>query len=86
MPCDKQWCSECYALSIPLPIKNNQHKIEFRIQDEEVPVTLIYLAENQPVIILKYFNNKEQEIKPEKAHEIDARYDLRYPEKDTLIL
>ncbi|KAG9288463.1 hypothetical protein G9A89_015669 [Geosiphon pyriformis] len=25
-------------------------------------------------------------IKPEKAHEIDARYDLRYPDKNTLVL
>ncbi|KAG9298094.1 hypothetical protein G9A89_004958 [Geosiphon pyriformis] len=86
MPCDKQWCPECYALSISLPIKDDQHKIKFRIQDEKVPVTLIYLAENQPAITLKYFNNKGQGIKPEKAHKIDARYDLRYSEKDTLIL
>ncbi|KAG9291199.1 hypothetical protein G9A89_004602 [Geosiphon pyriformis] len=86
MPCDKQWCSECYALSIPLPIKDDQHKIKFGIQDKEVSVTLIYLAKNQPAIILKYFNNKGQGIKPEKAHKIDAGYDLRYSEKNTLIL
>ncbi|KAG9307768.1 hypothetical protein G9A89_023333 [Geosiphon pyriformis] len=86
MSCDEQWCPECYAFSIPLPIKDDQHEIEFGIQDEKVPITLIYLTENQPVIIFKYFNNKRQEIKPEKAHEIDAGYDLRYPEKNTLIL
>ncbi|KAG9298869.1 hypothetical protein G9A89_015890 [Geosiphon pyriformis] len=77
MPCDEH---------IPLPIKDDQHEIEFGIQDEEVPVTLIYLTKNQPVITLKYFNNKKQRIKSKKAHEIDAGYDLRYPEKDTLIL
>ncbi|KAG9299093.1 hypothetical protein G9A89_020406 [Geosiphon pyriformis] len=58
MPCDKQWCPECYALSILLPIKDDQHEIKFEIQYKE----------------------------PEKAHEINTGYDLRYPEKDTLIL
>ncbi|KAG9301468.1 hypothetical protein G9A89_006565 [Geosiphon pyriformis] len=64
----------------------DQNKIEFGTQEEEIPIILIYLTENQSAITLKYFNNKEQEIKPEKAHEIDAEYDLRYPEKETLIL
>ncbi|KAG9300811.1 hypothetical protein G9A89_003160 [Geosiphon pyriformis] len=86
MPCDKQWCPKCYALSIPLPIKDDQHEIKFGIQDKKVPVTLIYLAKNQSVITLKYFNNKRQGIKSEKAHKINAGYDLRYPKKDTLIL
>ncbi|KAG9295309.1 hypothetical protein G9A89_021240 [Geosiphon pyriformis] len=86
MPCNEQWCPECYTLSIPLPIKDNQYEIEFGIQNEEVPVTFIYLTENQLAITLKYFNNKGQGIKPEKAHKIDAEYDLRYPERNTLIL
>ncbi|KAG9299334.1 hypothetical protein G9A89_013982 [Geosiphon pyriformis] len=42
--------------------------------------------EDKPALQLKYFNNNGQEIKPEKAHEIDAGYDLRYPGKDTLTL
>ncbi|KAG9289369.1 hypothetical protein G9A89_007930 [Geosiphon pyriformis] len=41
---------------------------------------------DEPALQLKYFNNNRQGIKPEKAHEIDAGYDLRYPGKDTLIL
>ncbi|KAG9293793.1 hypothetical protein G9A89_019131 [Geosiphon pyriformis] len=86
IPCNKQWCSECYALSIPLPIENDQNKIEFRTQEEKIPVIPIYLTKNQSAIILKYFNNERQGIKPEKAHEINARYDLRYSEKETLIL
>ncbi|KAG9301694.1 hypothetical protein G9A89_016765 [Geosiphon pyriformis] len=81
-------CPECYALSIPLPSKNNENKIEFGKPEatEEIETTPIYLIKNQPALQLKYFNNNEQGIKPEKAHEIDAGYDLRYPDKDTLIL
>ncbi|KAG9301593.1 hypothetical protein G9A89_016663 [Geosiphon pyriformis] len=88
MSCDEQWCSECYALSIPLPSKNDENEIEFGEPEEteEIETTPIYLIENQPALQLKYFNNNGQEIKPEKAHEIDAGYDLRYPGKDTLVL
>ncbi|KAG9302819.1 hypothetical protein G9A89_009596 [Geosiphon pyriformis] len=88
MLCDEQWCPECYALSIPLPSKNDENKIEFGEPEatEEIEATLIYLIKNQPVLQLKYFNNNKQEIKPKKTHEIDAGYDLRYPDKDTLIL
>ncbi|KAG9288113.1 hypothetical protein G9A89_017708 [Geosiphon pyriformis] len=88
MPCNKQWCSECYALSIPLPSKNNENEIEFGESEatEEIEMTPIYLIKNQPALQLKYFNNNGQGIKPEKAHEIDARYDLRYPDKNTLVL
>ncbi|KAG9289997.1 hypothetical protein G9A89_010303 [Geosiphon pyriformis] len=88
MPCDKQWCLECYALSIPLSSKSDKYKIEFGEPKatEEIETTLIYLIENQPASQLKYFDNNKQRIKPEKAHEIDAEYNLRYPEKDTLTL
>ncbi|KAG9299332.1 hypothetical protein G9A89_013980 [Geosiphon pyriformis] len=88
MSCNEQWCSECYALSIPLPSENNENEIEFGEpkETEEIETTPIYLIENQPALQLKYFNNNGQEIKPEKAHEIDAGYDLRYPGKDTLVL
>ncbi|KAG9293512.1 hypothetical protein G9A89_005515 [Geosiphon pyriformis] len=88
MPCDDQWCLECYALSIPLPDKNNKNEIEFGVSEqvEELPTTPIYLFEKQPPLQLKYFDNHGQEIRPEKAHEIDAGYDLKYPGKDTLIL
>ncbi|KAG9290182.1 hypothetical protein G9A89_022158 [Geosiphon pyriformis] len=88
MPCDEQWCPECYALSIPLPSENDENKIEFGEPEamEEIETTPIYLIKNQPALQLKYFNNNGQEIKPEKAHEIDAGYDLRYPSKDTLVL
>ncbi|KAG9297777.1 hypothetical protein G9A89_011292 [Geosiphon pyriformis] len=88
MPCDKQWCPECYALSIPLPSENNENKIEFGEPEEteEIETTPIYLIKNQPALQLKYFNNNGQGIKPEKAHKIDAGYDLRYPGKNTLVL
>ncbi|KAG9291311.1 hypothetical protein G9A89_021813 [Geosiphon pyriformis] len=88
MPCDEQWCSKCYALSILLPSKNDENEIEFGEPEEteEIETTTIYLIENQPALQLKYFNNNGQKIKPEKAHEIDAEYDLRYPGKDTLVL
>ncbi|KAG9291528.1 hypothetical protein G9A89_021947 [Geosiphon pyriformis] len=88
MPCDEQWCPECYALSIPLPSKNDENEIEFGDSEEteEIETTPSYLIENQPALQLKYFNNNGQRIKPEKAHEIDAGYDLRYPDKDTLVL
>ncbi|KAG9296151.1 hypothetical protein G9A89_014743 [Geosiphon pyriformis] len=69
-------CSKCYALSIPLPSKSNEYKIE---------TTPIYLIKNQSASQLKYFNNNGQEIKLEKAHEIDAGYNLRYPGKNTLV-
>ncbi|KAG9301735.1 hypothetical protein G9A89_003281 [Geosiphon pyriformis] len=88
MPCDEQWCPECYALSIPLPSENDKNEIEFGKPEamEEIETTPIYLIENQPALQLKYFNNNGQGIKPKKAHEIDAGYDLRYLGKDTLVL
>ncbi|KAG9297311.1 hypothetical protein G9A89_002000 [Geosiphon pyriformis] len=87
MPCDEQWCPECYTLSIPLLSKSNKYEIEFRESEttEEIETTPIYLIKNQSALQLKYFNNNGQGIKLEKAHEIDAGYDLRYPEKDTLV-
>ncbi|KAG9287864.1 hypothetical protein G9A89_017459 [Geosiphon pyriformis] len=88
MPCNEQWCPECYALSVPLPSENDENEIEFGEPEatEEIETTPIYLIESQPVLQLKYFNNNGQGIKPEKAHEIDAGYDLRYPDKNTLVL
>ncbi|KAG9296268.1 hypothetical protein G9A89_014860 [Geosiphon pyriformis] len=88
MPCDEQWCPECYAFRIPLSSKSNENKIEFGEPKtmEEIETTPIYLIKNQPALQLKYFNNNGQGIKPEKAHEINAGYDLRYSDKDTLVL
>ncbi|KAG9298598.1 hypothetical protein G9A89_000817 [Geosiphon pyriformis] len=73
---------------ISLPSKSDEYEIEFGEPKamEEIKTTLIYLIKNQPILQLKYFNNNRQGIKPEKAHEIDAGYDLRYPDKDTLVL
>ncbi|KAG9285806.1 hypothetical protein G9A89_013231 [Geosiphon pyriformis] len=81
-------CSECYALNILLPEENNENEIEFGVSKlvKELPTTPIYLLEKQPPLQLKYFDNHGQRIRPEKAHEIDARYDLRYLEKNTLVL
>ncbi|KAG9296713.1 hypothetical protein G9A89_001345 [Geosiphon pyriformis] len=88
MPCDKQWCSECYALSISLLSKNDKNEIEFEEPKatEKIETTPIYLIKNQPALQLKYFNNNRQRIKPEKAHKIDAGYDLKYLNKDALVL
>ncbi|KAG9303215.1 hypothetical protein G9A89_004045 [Geosiphon pyriformis] len=88
MPCNDQWGLECYALSIPLPDENDENEIEFGVSElvEELPTTPIYLLKKQPLLQLKYFDNHGQGIRPEKAHEIDAKYDLRYSGKDTLIL
>ncbi|KAG9303132.1 hypothetical protein G9A89_005090 [Geosiphon pyriformis] len=88
MPCDNQWCLECYALSIPLPDENNENEIEFGVSElvKKLLTTPIYLLEKQPPLQLKYFDNHGQGIRPEKVHEIDAGYDLRYPGKDTLVL
>ncbi|KAG9301368.1 hypothetical protein G9A89_018040 [Geosiphon pyriformis] len=88
MPCDNQWCLECYALSIPLPDKNDENEIEFEVFElvEELPITSIYLLENQLPLQLKYFDNHGQGIRPEKAHKINTEYDLRYLGKDTLVL
>ncbi|KAG9286217.1 hypothetical protein G9A89_014203 [Geosiphon pyriformis] len=87
MSCDDKWCLECYALSISLSSKNDQEKIEFgEHKPKEKSITIpIYLTENQLIIQLKYFDNNGKRIKPEKAHEIDAGYNLRYPGKDTLV-
>ncbi|KAG9296234.1 hypothetical protein G9A89_014826 [Geosiphon pyriformis] len=88
MPCDDQWCLECYALSIPLPDENDKNEIEFGVSKlvEKLPTTVIYLLEKQPPLQLKYFDNHGQGIRPEKAHEIDAGYNLKYPGKDNLVL
>ncbi|KAG9299070.1 hypothetical protein G9A89_020383 [Geosiphon pyriformis] len=49
MPCDEQWCPECYALNIPLPSKSDENEIEFGEPEaiEEIETTPIYLIENQ---------------------------------------
>ncbi|KAG9288697.1 hypothetical protein G9A89_004316 [Geosiphon pyriformis] len=88
MSCDNQWCPECYAISILLPSKNDKYEIEFGEPEtkKEIATTLIYLIKNQLALQLKYFNNNGQEIKPEKAHNIDAEYDLQYPGKNILVL
>ncbi|KAG9295289.1 hypothetical protein G9A89_021220 [Geosiphon pyriformis] len=88
MPCNDKWCSKCYAFSIALLSENDQKKIEFGKQEtkKEIATTPIYLTENQPAIQHKYFDNNGQGIKPEKAHKIDAGYDLKYLGKDTLVL
>ncbi|KAG9289786.1 hypothetical protein G9A89_015366 [Geosiphon pyriformis] len=78
MPCDEQWCLECYALSIPLLSESDEYEIEFGEPKatEEIEMTPVYLIKSQPALQLKYFNNNGQGIKPEKAHEIDAGYNL----------
>ncbi|KAG9285656.1 hypothetical protein G9A89_009296 [Geosiphon pyriformis] len=50
MPCNDQWCLECYALSIPLPDENNENKIEFGVSElvKELPTTSIYFLKKQP--------------------------------------
>ncbi|KAG9284822.1 hypothetical protein G9A89_003745 [Geosiphon pyriformis] len=80
MPCDDKY--------IFLSSKNDQKEIKFGKPEtkEETATTPIYLTENQSAIQLKYFDNNEQRIKPEKAHEIDAGYNLKYSGKDTLVL
>ncbi|KAG9295759.1 hypothetical protein G9A89_008987 [Geosiphon pyriformis] len=52
MPCDEQWCSECYVLSIPLPSESDEYEIEFGKPEatEKIETTPIYLIENQPVL------------------------------------
>ncbi|KAG9300059.1 hypothetical protein G9A89_018336 [Geosiphon pyriformis] len=81
MSCNDQWCLKCYALSIPLPDENDENKIKFEVSElvKELPTTSIYLLKNQLLLQLKYFNNYGQGIRPKKAHEIDAGYNLRYP-------
>ncbi|KAG9298165.1 hypothetical protein G9A89_005433 [Geosiphon pyriformis] len=74
MLCDDKWCSKCYVLSIPLPEENDENEIEFGV------------FELQLSLQFKYFDNYSQGIRPKKAHKIDARYNLRYPEKNTLVL
>ncbi|KAG9303377.1 hypothetical protein G9A89_013703 [Geosiphon pyriformis] len=88
MPCNDKWCPECYALNIPLPSKNDQEEIKFGKPEtnKKITTTPIYLIKNQSAIQLKYFDNNGQGIKPEKAHEIDTEYDLRYFGKNTLVL
>ncbi|KAG9287890.1 hypothetical protein G9A89_017485 [Geosiphon pyriformis] len=83
---DKVECPECYTFSILLSSKSDEYEIEFGEPKatEKIEATLVYLIENQPASQLKYFNNNRQGIKSEKAHKIDAEYDLRYPGKDTL--
>ncbi|KAG9298081.1 hypothetical protein G9A89_018164 [Geosiphon pyriformis] len=81
-------CPECYAFTIPLPSKNDENEIEFGEPEatEEIETTPIYLIESQSALQLKYFNNNGQGIKPKKVHEINAGYDLRYPDKNTFVL
>ncbi|KAG9305529.1 hypothetical protein G9A89_003592 [Geosiphon pyriformis] len=81
-----QLCEKC--IIIPLLNENDQEEIKFGKPEtkKEITTTPIYLIENQSAIQLKYFDNNGQKIKPEKAHEIDAKNNLRYLGKDTLVL
>ncbi|KAG9287162.1 hypothetical protein G9A89_003010 [Geosiphon pyriformis] len=62
------------------------HQIAKTDYKEEISTTPIYLFKNQLALQFKYFDNNGQEIKPKKAHEIDAEYDLQYLRKNTLVL
>ncbi|KAG9306173.1 hypothetical protein G9A89_016077 [Geosiphon pyriformis] len=87
MPCNDKWCSECYAFSIFLFSKDDQKEIKFGKLElkEEIATTPIYLTKNQSALQLKYFNNNDQKIKPKKAYNIDAEYNLQYSGKDILV-
>ncbi|KAG9285145.1 hypothetical protein G9A89_004360 [Geosiphon pyriformis] len=87
MSCNNQWCLECYAFNIPLPDENDKNEIEFGVSKlvKELSTTPIYFFENQLLLQLKYFDNHGQGIRPEKAHEINAGYNLKYPKKNTLV-
>ncbi|KAG9287218.1 hypothetical protein G9A89_008848 [Geosiphon pyriformis] len=71
-----------------IKFENDENEIEFGEPEvtKKIETTPIYLIKNQPALQLKYFNNNGQGIKSKRAHEIDAGYDLRYPDKDTLVL
>ncbi|KAG9289856.1 hypothetical protein G9A89_015436 [Geosiphon pyriformis] len=88
MFCDDQWCLEYYALSILLPDENDENEIKFGVSElvEKLLTAPIYFLEKQPPLQLKYFDNHGQGIRPEKAHKIDAGYNLRYSGKNTLVL
>ncbi|KAG9285002.1 hypothetical protein G9A89_009812 [Geosiphon pyriformis] len=88
MPYDEQWCSECYTLSIPIFDKVDRCCFNFFhcFRFSKFNFVLIIFTGQESALQLKYFNNNGQEIKPEKAHEINAEYDLRYPGEDTLVL
>ncbi|KAG9302051.1 hypothetical protein G9A89_021095 [Geosiphon pyriformis] len=66
----------------------DKEEIELRKLEtkEEIAIIPIYFIKNQSTIQLKYFDNNGKRIKPEKAHEINAGYNLRYSGKDTLVL
>ncbi|KAG9291082.1 hypothetical protein G9A89_012954 [Geosiphon pyriformis] len=49
----------------------------------EIYITLLDLTKEQT---LKWFNDNEEGIMPEHAHDTDTRFDLRYPEKDVIKL
>ncbi|KAG9293802.1 hypothetical protein G9A89_019140 [Geosiphon pyriformis] len=85
---DEVECPECYTCSIPLPSESDEYEIEFGELEatKKIKATPVYLIKNQSASQLKYFNNNGQGIKPEKAHEIDAGYNLRYSRKETLTL
>ncbi|KAG9298202.1 hypothetical protein G9A89_002690 [Geosiphon pyriformis] len=79
-----------FDLAIALINKATQEDVCQMKEAEYIEYTM-ELAEfdykdEQPSLQLKYFENYGQGIRPEKAHEIDAGYDLRYPGKDTLVL
>ncbi|KAG9297441.1 hypothetical protein G9A89_020842 [Geosiphon pyriformis] len=69
-------CEEC--IIILLPSESDKYEIKFGELKamEKIKMTPVYLIKSQPALQLKYFNNNRQEIKPEKAHKIDAEYDL----------
>ncbi|KAG9294690.1 hypothetical protein G9A89_008169 [Geosiphon pyriformis] len=63
-----------------LPGFNYEDELGF----EDFP-RMVLSDKSKSAIQLKYFDNNGKGIKPEKAHKINAGYDLKYPGKDTLV-
>ncbi|KAG9295793.1 hypothetical protein G9A89_009022 [Geosiphon pyriformis] len=65
------------------PISNkNYNNLNF----DSYPETFIALFDLTKEQELKWFSNNGKSIMPECAHDTDARFDLRYPEKDSIKL
>ncbi|KAG9283951.1 hypothetical protein G9A89_005458 [Geosiphon pyriformis] len=73
MPCDDQWCLECYALSIPLPDENDENEIEFGVSEQHTLLpnpNIILTTENYHLLEEKLSRINIDPLEPQQQRQL----------------
>ncbi|KAG9288411.1 hypothetical protein G9A89_015617 [Geosiphon pyriformis] len=93
IPCQNQCCEECQDkkdLERKMEIENQQSQNQ-SINQQDSPngpesKKFVAYTDLEQVTDIQYFDNGHLEIIPERAHPTDTRFDLRYPEDQSIML